>query len=56
MKPHSLFLLLFFLLTGDGWLTPVNACNKNKTAKAVLHKIAETPGFTELVPFNHMLL
>ena len=56
MKPNSLFLLLFFLLTGDGLVTTTNACNKNKTAKPVLHKIASTPDFTELVPFNHMLL
>lgn len=56
MKQNRFFLLLFFLLTGDGLVTTTNACNKNKTAKVVLHKIASTPDFIELVPFNHMLL
>ncbi len=56
MKPNSLFLLLLFLLAGDGQVTPTNACNKNRTANTVLHKLAGTPDFTELIPFNHMLL
>ncbi|WP_164972666.1 hypothetical protein [Lacibacter luteus] len=56
MKPNSLFLLLFFLFAGDGLVTPTNACNKNKTVQAAMQKTKAAPAFTELIPFNHMLL
>ncbi|MFY7839386.1 MAG: hypothetical protein ACOVP7_03870 [Lacibacter sp.] len=56
MKPNHLFLLLFFLFAGDGLVTPTIACNKNKTVSTVLQQAAAAPAFTELIPFNHMLL